>query len=72
VTEWTAVVAEFLAFMALMAGLLKFYVKAILREFSPNGGNSMRDRVDKIDKRMDTMEDRQVLILDILQGDLHK
>lgn len=51
VSEWTAVLAVFFTFVTLCAAMLRFYVKAILREFSPNGGNSLRDRIDKIEQR---------------------
>lgn len=51
VSEWTAVLAVFFSFMGLCAAMLKFYINAILREFQPNGGNSLRDRVNKIEER---------------------
>lgn len=51
VSEWTAVLAVFFTFVTLCSAMLRFYVKAILREFSPNGGNSLRDRIDKIEQR---------------------
>ena len=51
VSEWTAVLAVFFTFVTLCAAMLRFYVKAILREFSPNGGNSLRDKINKIEER---------------------
>ena len=51
VSEWTAVLAVFFTFVTLCAAMLRFYVKAILREFSPNGGNTMRDRINRIEER---------------------
>lgn len=51
VSEWTAVLAVFFTFLTLCAAMLRFYVKAILREFSPNGGNTLRDRINKIEER---------------------
>jgi hypothetical protein len=51
VSEWTAVLAVFFTFVTLCAAMLRFYVKAILREFQPNGGNSLRDRINKIEER---------------------
>ena len=59
VSEWAAVLAVFFTFVTLCAGLLRFYVNAILREFSPNGGNSLRDRINKI-------EERQIHIYELL------
>ena len=61
VSEWTGVLAVFFTFVVIMAGMLKFYVKAILREFSNNGGNTMRDRIDAI-------EGRQINIQDLLKA----
>ena len=51
VSEWTAVLAVFFTFVTLCAAMLRFYVKAILREFSNNGGNTLRDRIDAIEHR---------------------
>lgn len=51
VSEWTAVLAVFLTFVTLCAGMLRFYIKAILREFQPNHGNSLRDRINRIEER---------------------
>ena len=51
VSEWTAVLAVFFTFVTLCAAMLRFYVKAILREFSPNGGNTLRDRINRIEER---------------------
>ena len=51
VSEWTAVLAVFFTFVTLCAAMLRFYVKAILREFSNNGGNTLRDRIDAIERR---------------------
>lgn len=72
VTEWAAVSAVLMTFIGGLAIMLKFYVDAIveksihiiMREFKPNGGNSMRDRVDSLEKR-------QIQILNLLQLD-HK
>lgn len=61
VSEWTGVLAVFFTFVVIMAGMLKFYVKAILREFANNGGNTMRDRIDAI-------ESRQIIIQDLLKA----
>lgn len=51
VSEWTGVLGVFFTFLIIIAAMLKFYVKAILREFSPNGGNSLRDRINAIEAR---------------------
>ena len=59
VSEWTAVLAVFFTFVTLCAAMLRFYVKAILREFSPNGGNTLRDRINRI-------EERQIHIFELL------
>ena len=61
VSEWTAVLAVFFTFVTLCATMLRFYVKAILREFSNNGGNTLRDRIDAI-------ESRQINIQDLLKA----
>ena len=64
VGEWTGVLAVFFTAVTLCAAMLRFYVKAILREFQPNHGNSLRDRINKI-------EDRQIHIFELL-ADTHE
>ena len=51
ITELEGAIAIALTASTILATVLRFYVKAILREFSPNGGNTLRDRINRIEER---------------------
>ncbi len=64
--EWAANLGIFITLATFCTAMLRFYVKAILHELVPNGGNSLRDRIDQI-------EARQAHIYDlILEANLRK
>ena len=64
--EWAANIGIFVTLAGFCTAVLRFYVRAILHELVPNGGNSLRDRIDKI-------EARQTHIYDlILEANLRK
>lgn len=64
--EWAANLGIFITLAGLCTAMLRFYIKAILHELVPNGGNSLRDRIDAI-------EARQAHIYDlILEANLRK
>lgn len=52
-TDWVAVIS--VAFTALggMAMLVQFLVKHYLAELRPNGGSSLKDQVNDLQKRVD-------------------
>jgi hypothetical protein len=56
---WAADVGIFVTLLGLCTAVLRFYVRAILHELMPNSGNSLRDRIDKI-------EERQIHIYELL------
>ena len=51
--EWIAVVGIFITAMTALYSSLRFLVRAIMREFQPNGGSSLKDQVDRIEHRLD-------------------
>jgi hypothetical protein len=55
VGEWTAVGGLVLAVLTAIYSSMRFMVKSIMREFQPNGGNSLKDQVNRIDQRLDQM-----------------
>ena len=64
--EWATDITLFVLLAGFCTAVLRFYIKAILRELVPNGGNSLRDRIDAI-------ESRQAHIYDlILEANLRK
>jgi hypothetical protein len=55
VGEWTAVCGLVLAVLTAIYSSMRFMVKAIMRELQPNGGNSIKDQVSRIEQRLDTL-----------------
>ena len=55
VGEWTAVIGLALAVMTAIYSSMKFMVKSIMRELTPNGGKSLKDQVSRIEQRLDQL-----------------
>ena len=53
--EWTAVGGLVLAVLTAIYSSMRFMVKSIMRELSPNGGNSLKDQVSRIEARLDQL-----------------
>jgi hypothetical protein len=53
VGEWTAVGGLVIALLTAIYSSMRFMVKSIMRELSPNGGNSLKDQVSRIEARLD-------------------
>ena len=51
--EWAVDITVFIALAGFCTAILRFYIKAILYELMPNSGNSLRDRIDKIETKQD-------------------
>ena len=56
--EWAAVGGLVLSSLAAVYTGMRFIVKSIMRELMPNGGNSLRDQVNRIEKRLDSLVDK--------------
>jgi hypothetical protein len=35
--------------------MMRYMVKSVMREFSPNGGSSLKDQVNRIEARLDAL-----------------
>jgi hypothetical protein len=44
-----------LAVLTAIYSSMRFMVKSIMQEFQPNGGNSLKDQVNRIEARLDQM-----------------
>jgi hypothetical protein len=53
--EWTAVGGLVIAVLTAIYSSMRFMVKSIMRELQPNGGNSLKDQVSRIESRLDTL-----------------
>ena len=55
VGEWMAVGGFAIAVLTAIYSSMRFMVKSIMRELSPNGGNSLKDQVSRIETRLDQL-----------------
>jgi len=55
VGEWTAVGGLVLAIMTAIYSSMRFMVRSIMRELTPNGGKSLKDQVSRIEQRLDQL-----------------
>lgn len=57
-SEWTAVIGCVLALITAVYSIMRFLVKSIMREFMPNGGTSLKDQVNRIEARLDSLVEK--------------
>ena len=55
VGEWMAVAGFVIVLLTAIFSSMRFMVKSIMRELLPNGGNSMRDQISRIESRLDQL-----------------
>jgi len=52
-TEWVAVVVGVMSVVTGVAGAIRWMVKHYLHELVPNSGSSIKDKVNKLEERVD-------------------
>ena len=55
VGEWMAVGGFVIVLLTAIFSSMRFMVKSIMRELTPNGGNSLKDQVSRIENRLDQL-----------------
>ena len=55
VGEWMAVGGFVIILLTAIFSSMRFMVKSIMRELQPNGGNSLKDQVSRIETRLDQL-----------------
>jgi len=53
--EWTAVAGLVLSLLAAVYASTKVIVRSVMAELSPNGGQSIKDQINRIDLRVDRL-----------------
>ena len=56
-TNWASVVLAILALITAFAGTIRWMVKHYLYELRPNGGDSLKDQVNRLARRVDEVID---------------
>lgn len=55
--QWVGLSVGIITILGAHAGLVKFLTKHYLYELKPNGGSSMRDKVNQLEEKVDFLTD---------------
>lgn len=55
VNDWAALIGIVLTAAGALYATTRFMVRAIMSELTPNGGNSLKDQVSRIEQRLDQL-----------------
>ena len=53
--EWARIVVALITIFGAHAALVKFLTKHYLSELKPNGGNSLKDKVNQLEDKVDLL-----------------
>jgi hypothetical protein len=56
-TEWAGVAVAITTLVTAFAGLVRWLVKHYLTELKPNGGSSIKDKVNALESKVDFLTD---------------
>ena len=56
-TDWAMLVATILGIASTVLMGLRWLVKSFLYELKPNGGSSMKDKVNRLEEKVDLLTD---------------
>ena len=57
VEDWARLILTTLTILAIVAGGIRWLVKHYLNELKPNSGSSLKDSVDRLEKKTDQLFD---------------
>jgi hypothetical protein len=53
--EWAGMGVAIATLISSFYFLIRYMVRSVMRELLPNGGNSMRDQISRIENRLDNL-----------------
>ena len=56
-TNWASLIVAGIAIVTAFAGTIRWMVKHYLYELRPNGGSSLKDQVNRLERRLDEVID---------------
>ena len=56
-TEWAGLAVAAITLVTAFAGLIRWLVKQYLTELKPNGGSSIKDKVNALEVKVDILTD---------------
>jgi hypothetical protein len=66
-TEWAGLAAALTTIFAAHAALVKFLTKHYLSELKPNGGGSVKDKVNAVENKVNAVEEKVDLLTDLVK-----
>jgi hypothetical protein len=57
VMNWASLILAIIAIVTAFAGTIRWMVKHYLYELRPNGGDSLKDQVNRLERRVDEVID---------------
>ena len=57
IANWASLIVAILALITAFAGAVRWLVKHYLYELRPNGGGSLKDQVNRLERRLDEVID---------------
>ena len=57
IANWASLIVAIIAIITAFAGAIRWLVKHFLYELRPNGGGSLKDQVNRLEKRVDEIID---------------
>ena len=55
--DWAGLVLAIISISASFAGIVRWLVKHYLNELKPNGGSSLKDKVNSLEEKVDFLTD---------------
>ena len=57
IANWASLIVAIIAIVTAFAGAVRWLVKHYLNELKPNGGGSIKDQVNRLERRVDEIID---------------
>lgn len=57
IANWASLIVAIIAIITAFAGAIRWLVKHFLYELKPNGGGSLKDQVNRLERRVDEIID---------------
>ena len=57
IANWASLIVAIIAIITAFAGAVRWLVKHFLYELKPNGGSSLKDQVNRLERRVDEIID---------------
>lgn len=57
IANWASLIVAIIAIITAFAGTIRWMVKHYLYELRPNGGGSLKDQVNRLERRVDEVID---------------